>query len=397
MSLRDRRLEDLTKSDVQVLVSAETPEGQELEYKRDLPRKSDDEKREFLADVTAFANSSGGIILFGVDEAGGIAVAAPGVPMASMDAEILRLENLLRDGVEERIPGIRMQAVAVSATEAVLLIRVPRSWAGPHMVSYKGSTRFFGRNARGKYQMNVGELRRAFDESSATHARLRSLRAERLAAIIADETPVPLYGGPKVVVHVVPMSALSGVAQVDIAGLDPYDLRFSAFGADRYHEPRYNFDGLAASPPIGNEDVTVSYAQLFRTGTIEAVDAGMIYEEAGRKHLYSITVERRLIEAVEQYLGTATKLGLDGPFVIMISLAGIRGYQVIPDTRNRHWDNFRTPIDRDVLLLPEVVTETAGADIPAILRPTFDTLWQSAGWPGSYNYDDDGKHISLKA
>lgn len=41
-------------------------EGRQLEYKECLPGNSDDDKREFLADVTSLANAAGGDLIFGV-------------------------------------------------------------------------------------------------------------------------------------------------------------------------------------------------------------------------------------------------------------------------------------------------------------------------------------------
>lgn len=44
------------------------PESRTLEYKRDLPDPKDrDSKREFLGDVTSFANAQGGDIVYGIE------------------------------------------------------------------------------------------------------------------------------------------------------------------------------------------------------------------------------------------------------------------------------------------------------------------------------------------
>lgn len=391
--MKYRALDSLTSADVEQLLTSKMPEGRDLDYKRELPGGSDESKREFLSDVCSFANSAGGILLFGIEEKDGIPVSAPGVPVAGVDSGILRLENLARDSIEERIPGIRFRAIPVSEATAVIVMAIPRSWAGPHLVSFKGGSRFYARNARGKYQMNLGELRRAFAQASGDRDRMRSLRVERVAAVLTEETPLKLYGGPKVVLHVLPVSALADRPQIDVSGIDVYDLRFAAFGSDRYHDPRYNFDGVAVAPPLSNEGLAISYAQLFRTGVIEAVDAGMIHEEGGQKNIWSVPVERKLVHAVEQYLQTLEKLDLEGPYVVMLSFTGVEGYRVIPETRNRDWDSFRTPIDRDVLLLPETVIETNQTVIADALRGPFDNLWQSAGWQGSYNYNDQGAHL----
>ena len=392
MTLSDRPAESLDSSDIQSLIEAAVPEGRDIEYKRDLPSKSDADKKEYLADVSSFANAAGGWLIYGIEERDGIPVAAPGIPNTELDSEILRLENLARDGIEERIPGIRIQAVPVSGTHSVVALRIPRSWAGPHLVAFRGSSRFFARNSRGKYQMDLRELRRAFDQASATRDQVRKFRLERVAAIVAGETPVRLYNGPKVMLHVVPLSAMAGRPSLDIASVDPEEIRLTALRSGRYDLTRYNFDGLVVSPPAGDDGIAPSYAQLFRTGAIETVSSTMIYPDDGRHYIKSLVVESALIETVSDYVGVASRLELEPPFVIMLTFSGIEGYQVLPETRNRHWDSFRNPLDRDILLIPEVVVETTDFDAAAILRPAFDTLWQSAGWPRSLNYENDGTH-----
>jgi hypothetical protein len=48
-------------------------------------------------------------------------------------------------------------------------------------------------------------------------------------------------------------------------------------------------------------------------------------------------------------------------------------------------------IDRDMLLLPDVLIETYTPDMPTLLRPLFDAVWNAAGWERSINYDEKGK------
>jgi hypothetical protein len=52
------------------------------------------------------------------------------------------------------------------------------------------------------------------------------------------------------------------------------------------------------------------------------------------------------------------------------------------------------PIDRDELIFPEVVADGYEADIPTLIKPTFDALWNAAGWPRSLSYDANGRWIA---
>ena len=55
-----QRLDDLQKSHIDSLVELKTAERRTLDYKEFLPGPSDEDKREFLYDVSSFANAAGG-------------------------------------------------------------------------------------------------------------------------------------------------------------------------------------------------------------------------------------------------------------------------------------------------------------------------------------------------
>jgi predicted HTH transcriptional regulator len=57
----------IDKTHIESLVTNEVPEGRTIEYKQALPGGNDVAKKEFLADVSSFANASGGDLLYGVD------------------------------------------------------------------------------------------------------------------------------------------------------------------------------------------------------------------------------------------------------------------------------------------------------------------------------------------
>ena len=58
----------IEKADVDALVADEVREGRTVDYKETVPGSADGEKTEFLADVSSFANASGGYIIYGIRE-----------------------------------------------------------------------------------------------------------------------------------------------------------------------------------------------------------------------------------------------------------------------------------------------------------------------------------------
>jgi predicted HTH transcriptional regulator len=203
-------IDAIAKEDIDKLITEKVTEQKTLEYKQELPKPSDKEIKEFLADISSFANASGGDIIYGikpaVDPVSGKKTGAPDSVMPiqneTSDAAILRLENIIRDGIAPRVRApIRGITGCGNGTGFVLLIRIPKSFASPHMVKFQDTSRFFSRNSAGKYQLDVGEIRSAFALSESIPERIRRFRQDRIGNIIARETPGTLI--PNVAVHVV--------------------------------------------------------------------------------------------------------------------------------------------------------------------------------------------------
>ena len=166
MALIDKPLELITEQDLLDLIGNQVREDKRIEFKATLPNDSDKQKKEFLADVSSFENASGGDLVFGMKAQNGVASQLIGLQLSSLDAEILRLENILRDGLDPRIPNIRLQEISLTSGVA-LLIRVTRSWIPPHRVKLGGTSRFYSRNSAGKYELDVSEMRPLFALSAS--------------------------------------------------------------------------------------------------------------------------------------------------------------------------------------------------------------------------------------
>lgn len=63
-----KNIDEITEEDLQALIDNSVLESKSIEYKQSLPGNSDSEKKEFLADVSSFANASGGDLIYGIIE-----------------------------------------------------------------------------------------------------------------------------------------------------------------------------------------------------------------------------------------------------------------------------------------------------------------------------------------
>ena len=217
-----KEFDAIDKGDIEALVTNAVPEGRTIEYKEQLPRGSDEDSREFLADVSSFANAGGGDLIYGVRDKrdhDGKPTGTPeviGLAEINLDEQKTRLENLLRDCIDPRIPGVRIKHFDGFMSGPVIVLRVLKSWASPHMVKFKHSSRFFSRNSGGKYKLDVREIRAAFLASESLSDKISAFRSDRVGKILTGETPKPLEPGPKFLLHLLPVVAFAEPAVVDL-------------------------------------------------------------------------------------------------------------------------------------------------------------------------------------
>ncbi len=391
------RIDRISIGDITSLVDNAVRECKTLEYKEALPGRNDAEKKEFLADISSFANASGGSIVYGVSEVRdserrptGLPERAIGLANVNGDAEVRRLEEMIRDGLEPRISGVGIRSLDGFPNGPVLVVQIPKSWAAPHMVSFKASPRFFSRTNAGKSPLNVPEIRAAFLQSEEIPNRIRRFRESRLSAIVAGETPVVLPQTPLVVLHVVPVESYLGTESIDVLEFLDGRIVLPPMGATQWNQ-RLNFDGYV-SYQGGSEqgDPQFNYTQLFRNGAIEGVDAFLLAGFDGKTDFIpSVALEEDVLNGAKQYFAAFKKMQMTGAVVIMLSLLNVRGFYMHASKHRMPYPVHR--IEKRDLLLPDVMVDDVDTPVEVAFRPVFDLLWQACGYRCSLNYDEAGK------
>jgi hypothetical protein len=380
----------ITREFIASLVTDRVRESRTLEYKRDWVGASDVEKKEFLADAVAFANAVGGMMLFGIDEERdadnkptGIARQALGIQTQNADAEIRRVTDIIRNGIEPALPNVTILPVDGFPQGPVISIHIPRSHRAPHMVSFKASPRFFSRVSNGRHPLDMDELRDAFLRAEDLPARIRDFRNRRIQAIDGGEAPVPMEPGPLVVLHVVPVDTFGDhnaipFADVVAAGRNIRLVRFSRW------DYAINLDGHLTWVPTKGDGPkqALGYLQAFRDGAIEVVD-GLAVAPASDTggSLSPAILEATLVEQVMEYSRHSASLPIGNELAIMVTLVNMKGFRAEPS--DRHDQRF---LDRRIAAIPEVVIDSHKASTPASLKPVLDMLWQACGFSGSPSF-----------
>ena len=212
-------VDQITEEDLQALVDNSVLEGKAIEYKQSLPGNSESEKKEFLADVSSFANASGGDLIYGIteDKNTGNPKLLNGLDIENIDQEKLRLDNIIRTGIQPRLLSVTISpSVQLKNSKVALIIRVQKSWIAPHRVILGGHDKFYSRSSNGKYPLDVDELRVAFNLSETITERIRNFRQDRISKIFANETPLAFYESAKIVLHLLPLISFSSSQSYDI-------------------------------------------------------------------------------------------------------------------------------------------------------------------------------------
>lgn len=402
MPLDPLAIDQITEADLRELIG--TPEGRDIDFKLETWGDSPEAKREFLADISSFANMLGGHIVIGMreDPATKTAVELVGVEIV-LDKERQRLESCALTGLRPRLGPLQIHAVPLANGRQALVARVARSFNPPHRVTRDNSNRFWARHTGGKYEPDVDQLRELFAVAPTIAERIRDFRFDRLAKIQAGETPVPLPAGDVLVLHIVPFAATTGRRIPAASELASAEQNFKPMRANSAAGSRFNLDGIVVFAG-GNPGERSAYTQLWRTGQVEAVRARIVsdrsapYEPQPSPTVVSRDVERNVIDGVRRYLPALAALGVLPPYAVLMSLLGVREVSYDRPTMDEIDDGEAKlrRFDRDVAAVREVQIESVPATwddqtVAALLRPAFDEIANAAGLLATPNFDQSGR------
>lgn len=363
----ERPLDQITEADLTALVALRRTESRRLDFKRDFPDGGEKAVRELLADVSSFANTDGGDILLGLAEDGnGVAAEVAGVAMETLDAEILRIEDQIRACLDPRLPACHVHPVPLENGRAVVVLRVSASLLAPHRVAYKGSSRFFARNSRGKFEMDTGELRLAFAATDDMPRKLRDLHSRAVAATGGQDMPFRLSADPAVVLTVAPLSILRDARDLPVtretAVLPP---RISGY------DFVVGLDGVIVHSPVDEATNAVrSWSINHRRGYVDfAWSIGRRTDDDSR--IWRKYFDEEVPAMARSAVARLRSYGMDGPWVAMATVKGAAGHRMILG------ESYPTQrVWQDPAWLGEIIDDTLDE---RSLQPFVDRFWRLFG------------------
>jgi hypothetical protein len=149
-----------TEAELVALHTGNVKESLYLEYKASdsVDKAKDDKKIEMARDVSAFANSAGGQIIYGMTEKNH----DPAGLDQGIDAKIyqpLWFEQVLQQHITPNIGGLAIKPVPLSGGNVAVVIGVPATNGDPHQVS---DGRYYRRNNFNRLAMDHYEIKGLF-------------------------------------------------------------------------------------------------------------------------------------------------------------------------------------------------------------------------------------------
>lgn len=366
---------DLNEPDLRRLIEDQVGEDVEIDYKVALETSC----QEFARDVSAFANTKGGYLVYGVAEEDEIPTNLVAIPGFDSGQVIGQMISWAQEHIRPR-PTLRFKPVSLGGGGEVLVVEVPRSWNGPHEV--RQEHRFYHRTQHGKAPMDVDQLRMAFNQERDFLQAADEFHARRLDYWQGRTRGL---GGACVlfVLHLLPADGLLGRRRVDIsgtsyegyypvphpAGRDIGEMR--VWGGGTTHT--FNLEGYAFQETSGVEGEFCS-CQVFRNGGVEHKLA--LRQFGSDKVILAYMVDQWLDRASKHAVSVMKALEAQGPVAVVGSFMGTKGWSWTLPTE--FWEPPHS-IHEPLLRLPAGVLDSPEALPGPAVEQLSRCLWNAMG------------------
>jgi hypothetical protein len=359
---------------INVLANNNTPEDQFLEYKREIGSN-----KEVAKDVCSFANGSGGLIIYGVEEQ------EPGVPrIVGIDPQdsVEQIDNVVASALSPRVKVITRLIPIPNSERALLVVSVPESDLKPHMVSSYEDRRYYVRRNATNIKMDEIEIQDAYQrrkkaQDDADKLALKVIQG-RYSLKYKDESWASFICIPR-------------QTNDELIPIDRETQQFLSLFHTNY-QGRGLFNGY---PEVGPEGFTIirenqgeplnKYAFVGREGYVEFTQM-----MGSTEYFPSLTVAQQALKFLDFCGQLYERVGYFGMVKIFLGIDHVGSLMLGLDQR-RFWvetPKFKTG---EIHVYREESVSALRAERERIGKAFMDRVYQAAGLMECDYFDSDGK------
>ncbi|WP_126244378.1 AlbA family DNA-binding domain-containing protein [Chitinophaga rhizosphaerae] len=383
MRLSGKSVVELSNEDILSLIERRVPESITLDYKRDFKLKDDGDRSELLADITAFHNTEGGIIIFGLEDEKDELNQSTGIPQLpsgnrvaidNYDKVISQIEEIVKNNTDPQLSHLSFSSLIPVNGCNVFAISIPKNLSLPTRISFKNSSKFYRRRNTGKYLLDTHELYNLFIKNMEMRDRAKQFIQDRIKSIQTNPFWDAIVDIPNMILHIIPLSKM-GYTSLDFLPSSFHENMIRKLPPIMSSGYSYNhtFEGFVIHTNPYSD--MYSYNSIFRDGCIEVFTTGIYMQDASNKYFLSgENLAAEVLQQVKQTIEFYITASIESPYCISLAFNNIKGMPI-----SGLW-NHKKGFKKESLLFPIVVIQDFKQDYYKAMESLFHIIWQSAGY-----------------
>ncbi|MCB2189279.1 MAG: ATP-binding protein [Deltaproteobacteria bacterium] len=394
MSIFTKSLDDVTKQDLEDLIRDGYRENLEVEYKSQAYGDDKRGKTELLKDVTAFANSQGGLLIVGIEEKHGKPFFLNGIENADRFKDKTR--DIINSSIRERIQNVTIKLVEVGPAKHVVIIRVPRSIRQPHMFHIEGRDfPFYQRHHDSNTPMDISEIKQAVLVGQNMKQRIDDIvEAEKIEAKRDNSIGIICH------LFVVPVFQTDLQLDTELENIAKIIRESSQPGASpdgeglSFREIRHFIHGIEGVNTLPRDDSLLQRMRLKENSVITFINKDTVdFKNREINYLIGPNILRYMINFFRLAANIYQAMSVGGPFRVGVNIfctqspyLFIRHGRFSDDVSEKYRDND--------LCVPLKSFADLG-DTVAITRSLLDHLWRAFNYKKCDYFDDEGNLLPV--
>lgn len=381
------QLADLNSNFIESISKGELQEDLILEFKQRIyPFENKEDKKNFLRDIVAMVNGSGGLIILGVADNNDLI----GVDIPDRDGYKRQiLQNI--SSIEPQIIGVDFKFIEYHGL-TFLAVLVPEGELKPYSSKVYGDAReFLVRQNASNHHLSMSEIRRLFlknnPEAPDFESDWNDWRTHKISQILKGELFKPLMNTCSVVITMWPTS--SGVKEKKIDGI-----KLKNFGDKKSDFWPSHSTGRTIVPyadgifAVGREDGDFGegkhkcYSIVVAQTNLALLSYDGLPSIAKNGKEIGSDIAQEIINMALKFTRFLNDLGQTGKeYKITVSILDAKGCKI---KGNSFHNVFPGALSSAIGVTTEEFTDSVklkiGEDVSLAVKPILDKIWQSSGF-----------------